>query len=234
MVAGMRSQRAGAVAVVLAAASGLAVGVVLMAANSAGRSAVPAETELLGYPRPYEALATAPLAAAQPAVLGPRAASYVRRWSAKAEEAAMSPKEQLLALKAQGVPVIFPSKVIDESGNLDKMVRWHIGRVCSLLSSRVQGMLRFDCAHLLGRGLTLPRTVQAPGARSDAEAGVRRRACLQVLQACMQVCHVQAPGWFPAGVHRVRLSGGAERRGRAQGGSLHDRPHEGVPGGQGA
>lgn len=115
--------RSPAAAVVLAAVSGLAVGVVLMAYNSAGRTAVPAQTELLGYPRPYEALAASRLSAAPPRTLGPRAASYVRRWSAKAEEAAMSPKEQLLALKAQGVPVIFPSKVIDESGNLDKMVR---------------------------------------------------------------------------------------------------------------
>lgn len=92
-----------------------------MTINSAGKPA--ATAELLGYPqRPYEQLAAAPLSE-RPAVLGPKAASYVRRWSEKAEVAAMSPKEQLLALKAQGVPVIFPSKVTDESGNLAKMYK---------------------------------------------------------------------------------------------------------------
>ena len=104
----------------LAVVSGVPVGVILMTANGAGKPA--ATAELLGYPqRPYEQLAAAPLSD-RPAVLGPKAASYVRRWSEKAEVAAMSPKAQLLALKAQGVPVIFPSKVTDESGNLAKMV----------------------------------------------------------------------------------------------------------------
>lgn len=153
-------------ALVLAVVSGVLVGVIVLTANGVGRP--DAGVELLNYPRPYEQLAAAPLAARPASVLGPRAASYVRRWSEKAEVAAMSPKKQLLALKAQGVPVIFPSNIIDESGNLAKMVgrvlcyccqlpacaqsyvcRWFIAPLCCCL-------LTSACWHSTSRRLWLP------------------------------------------------------------------------------
>ena len=81
----------------------------------------PARTELVGYPQYYPGQQL--VSERTPALLlGPKAASYVRRWDEQGRAAAMSPKEQILALKAQGVPVIFPSVVTDASGNLKKMV----------------------------------------------------------------------------------------------------------------
>ncbi len=84
----------------------------------------PARTELVGYPQYYPPAQRQQLVSERtPALLlGPKAASYVRRWDEQGRAAAMSPKEQILALKAQGVPVIFPSVVTDASGNLKKMV----------------------------------------------------------------------------------------------------------------
>ena len=75
--------------------------------------------ELLGWSPAQQLVAevSAPPRAQQ---LGPKAASYVRRWTEAAETAAVSPKAQILALKAQGVPVIFPTSVTDASGRLQK------------------------------------------------------------------------------------------------------------------
>ena len=111
-----------AVGAALAVVCGVAAACVLLVVTGFGKPA--GETELLGFTQQH--VSSQQLAAQIPRrtqQLGPRAASYVRRWSEQAEAAAMSPKEQLLALKAQGVPVIFPAKVTDKSGNLQKMVR---------------------------------------------------------------------------------------------------------------
>ena len=107
----------------VAALCGVAAACVLLMAGGIGRPA--AQAELLGFPGQYpeQQLAAEELPERQ-TQLGLRASSYVRRWSQQAEvaAAAMSPKKQILALKAQGVPIIFPSKVTDQSGNLQKMV----------------------------------------------------------------------------------------------------------------
>ena len=113
------TRRSGSAAAAAVAVGGIAAACLLLMAGGIGRPA--ARTELLGAPPQYPEQQLA--AAGEPQVLGPRAASYVRRWSQQAEAAAQSPKEQILALKAQGVPIIFPSKVTDMSGNLQKMVR---------------------------------------------------------------------------------------------------------------
>ena len=97
-------------AAAVAALCGVAAACVLLTATGIGRPAP--QAELLDIPKPQY----------REQQLGLKAASYVRRWSEQAQQAAMSPKEQILALKAQGVPIIFPSKVSDESGNLQKMV----------------------------------------------------------------------------------------------------------------
>ncbi len=114
------ARRSGWAAAVAVAAGGVAAACLLLMAGGIGR---PAERgELLGAPVQYPEQQLA-VSDGQTQVLGPRAASYVRRWSQQAEAAAQSPKAQILALKAQGVPIIFPSKVTDTSGNLQKMVR---------------------------------------------------------------------------------------------------------------
>lgn len=110
-----------AAAVAVASLCGVAAACILLTASGVAKPA-PA-TELLGYAERYPEQQLAANLPARAQMLGPKAASYVRRWSEQAAQAAMSPKEQILALKAQGVPVIFPSKVTDASGNLNKMFK---------------------------------------------------------------------------------------------------------------
>jgi len=111
--------RAGSVAAAVAILCGVAAACMVLTASGVTR---PARQELLAYPQQYPEKQLSAGLPARAQMLGPKAASFVRRWSEQAEQAAMSPKKQILALKAQGVPIIFPSSVIDMSGNLQKMV----------------------------------------------------------------------------------------------------------------
>ena len=92
---------------------------VAMACLLVTRPRAPRHAELLGW-SPAQQLVEERSAPPRAQQLGPKAASYVRRWTEAAETAAVSPKAQILALKAQGVPVIFPTSVTDASGRLQK------------------------------------------------------------------------------------------------------------------
>ena len=246
------TRRSGSAAAAAAVAvGGVAAACLLLMAGGIGRPAGRAELLRAPVQYPEQQLAGSE---GQAQMLGPRAASYVRRWSEQAEAAAQSPKEQILALKAQGVPIIFPSKVTDASGNLQKMVSTHAQTRraqratvrCATGHSRVPAtplcgtrMRASRAGAPLNRGPVpvlsplrpVPlssRPVQAPGAGSDAEAGLPGGACIAVLEACVQVRDVQTAGGLSAGVHGVQVRGGRGRRRGAQGGCVHDWPHQGL------
>jgi uncharacterized membrane protein YgcG len=110
--------RGSPLAMALSALCGVAAACIVLRMTSV-RSSVP--VALLGYgplyPQQQQLAAGLPF---RENVLGPKAASYVRRWDELAQAAVMSPQAQISELRAQGVPVIFPSLVTDASGKAVK------------------------------------------------------------------------------------------------------------------